>query len=82
VPLVDGFHMTTCAVYAKSALPAARRLLADRRLRPLYLVEAVRARIVSPDDLRDADPALDSFRNCNTPEEYERALADAGLAPG
>jgi molybdopterin-guanine dinucleotide biosynthesis protein A len=80
VPLVDGYHMTTSAVYTREVLPVAQELLAARRLRPLFLVEAVNARIVTADDLRDVDPDLQSFRNCNTQEEYEQALRDAGFA--
>ena len=58
---------------------AARRLLAEKRLRPLFLVEELKARIVTEDELRDVDPTLESFRNCNTPEEYWKALHDAGV---
>ena len=76
VPLVDGHHMTTSAVYAKEVLPLAQKLVAERRLRPLFLIEAVDARIVMPDEL----PGLQSFRDCNTPEAYELALRDAGIA--
>jgi len=79
VPLVDGDHMTTAAVYAKGVLPVARRLVEARRLRPLFLVEEVDARIVTADELRDVDPELESFRGCNTPEEYEEALRHAGF---
>lgn len=84
VPLVGGFHMTTCAVYARRCAEAAERLIAERRLRPLFLVEAVRARIVLPEELRDVDPDLACFLTCNTPAEYEAALARArggGLSP-
>jgi molybdopterin-guanine dinucleotide biosynthesis protein A len=81
VPFVGGFHMTTAAVYSRDALPAARRLLAERRLRPLFLVEAVKARIVTEAELSDVDPGFESFRNCNTPEEYLAALRAAGLEP-
>jgi len=79
VPEIDGFAMVTTAVYSKAALPVARELLAARRLRPLYLLEALDTRIVTADELRDVDPELGSFRNCNTPEEYAAALRDAGL---
>ncbi|HEX5136544.1 MAG TPA: molybdenum cofactor guanylyltransferase [Planctomycetota bacterium] len=79
VPFVDGYHMTTAAVYAREALPVARRLLAEGRLRPFFLVEELKARIVTVEEIRDADPELESFRNCNTPEEYRAALRDAGL---
>ena len=80
VPHIGGYYMTTSAVYARSVLPVAERLLAQRRLRPFFLVEEVDARLVTADDLRDADPNLLSFRNCNEPGDYEAALRDAGFA--
>ncbi|MHC4957571.1 MAG: molybdenum cofactor guanylyltransferase [Planctomycetota bacterium] len=79
VPLVDGYHMTTAAAYARTVLPVARELLAERRLRPLFLIERVEARILTEAELNAVDPGLTSLRNCNTPEEYEQALADAGF---
>jgi len=80
VPVVDGFHMTAAAVYAASVAPVAERLVRERRLRPLFLVQSVNARLVRPEELEDADPGLKSLRSCNTPEEYRAALAEAGLA--
>lgn len=79
VPLVDGYHMTTAAVYGKSVLPVARRLLDERRLRPLFLIHEIDARIVSEEEVRAVDPDLASLRNCNTQESYRQALKDAGL---
>lgn len=79
VPLVDGRHMTTSAVYGRVVLPAAEALLAARRLRPFFLLESVHARIVTEDEVRAVDPELASFTNCNTPEDYEAALRSAGL---
>jgi molybdopterin-guanine dinucleotide biosynthesis protein A len=75
VPLVGGYHMTTAAAYGRGVLPVARELLEQRRLRPFFLLERVDARIVGEAEL----PDLESLRNCNTPEEYEQALADAGF---
>jgi molybdopterin-guanine dinucleotide biosynthesis protein A len=80
IPRVDGYLMTTCAVYGRAALPVARQLIEEGRLRPAFLTEALDTRIVEPEELRDTDPDLRSFRNCNTPEAYEAALHDAGLA--
>ena len=79
VPEIDGFAMVTSAVYSKAALPVARDLVADGRLRPRFLLDALKTRIVTAAELRGADPDLASFRNCNTPEEYAAALRDAGL---
>jgi len=80
VPRIDGYLMSTSAVYARSVLPVAERLVGERRLRPAFLVDAVDARVVTADELRDVDPDLASFRNCNEPEDYRAALRDAGLA--
>jgi molybdopterin-guanine dinucleotide biosynthesis protein A len=79
VPQVDGHFMVTSAVYAREVLPVARRLLEERRLRPLHLVEAFDARIVSESELREVDPELASLRDCNTPDAYREALRTAGL---
>ena len=76
---IDGYFMVTAAVYTKAALAIARDLVAERRLRPRFLLDALDTRIVTAAELRDVDPGLESFRNCNTPEEYQAALRDAGL---
>jgi molybdopterin-guanine dinucleotide biosynthesis protein A len=79
VPRIDGHFMVTSAVYSREVLPVARRLLEERRLRPLYLVEAFDAKIVSGPEIRDVDPDLESLRDCNTPQAYRDALRAAGL---
>ena len=79
VPVVGEHHMVTSAVYARVVLPVAQRLLAQRRLRPLFLVESFDARVVSESELRDIDPELESLIDCNDPETYQRALRVAGL---
>jgi len=80
VPVLNGFHMTAAAVYAASVAPLAERLVREGRLRPLFLVQSVNARLVRPEELRDVDPDLESFRGCNTADEYRAALREAGLA--
>jgi molybdopterin-guanine dinucleotide biosynthesis protein A len=80
VPVLGGRHMMTSAVYSRAVLPAARELLAARRLRPYYLLETFDARIVTPDEIGSADPELASLHDCNTPEAYEEALRLAGFA--
>lgn len=81
VPLVDGVAMTTCAVYARSLAPHAEALVAAGQLRLFDLMARSHTRLVAPGELTDVDPTLESFRNCNTPEEYVAALRDAGLDP-
>ena len=53
------------------------RLLAENRLRPFFLFEAVPTRVVGPDELRDVDPDFQTLRNLNTPEDYDAALREA-----
>jgi molybdenum cofactor guanylyltransferase len=78
VPRVDGYHHPLTAVYRIEVLAVVRTLLNENRLRPVFLFDAVPTRVVSADELRDVDPTFDSLRNLNTPEDYQRALRDAG----
>jgi molybdopterin-guanine dinucleotide biosynthesis protein A len=79
VPVVDGFAIPTCAVYRRELATLASELVAAGELRPPSLLERVATRHVAPEDLRDVDPDLASFRDCNTPERYFEALRLAGL---
>ena len=75
---IDGFTHPLSAVYRRAALPYIEELLAQDRLRPVFLFEAVKTRRVSREEIT-ADPDLTTLRNLNTREDYEQALADAGL---
>jgi hypothetical protein len=44
----------------------------------VFLFDAVSTRRVRPEEIT-SDPELRTLRNLNTPADYERALADAGL---
>jgi molybdopterin-guanine dinucleotide biosynthesis protein A len=80
IPHIGDYFHPLAALYRKSAaLPATERLLAENRLRPAFLVEAVRTRVVHEAEMKTADPALQTLRNLNFPEDYEQALRDAGL---
>jgi len=76
VPQVGSFHHPLAAVYRTSVLPAVLSLLAENRLRPIFLFEKVPTRIVPAAELMDVDPEFQSLRNLNTPEEYEAALRE------
>jgi molybdenum cofactor guanylyltransferase len=78
VPEVGGYRHPLAAVYRTEVVAAAERLLAEGRPRPAFLFDAVPTRIVTAEELADVDPALESLRNLNTPEEYAAALRDAG----
>lgn len=79
VPFDGRYHHPLAAVYRLSVLPVIEELLAADRLRPVFLFERCRTREVPLDELRRVDPELDSLCNTNTPEEYARALARAGV---
>jgi molybdenum cofactor guanylyltransferase len=61
---IDGFTHPLSAVYRRSTLAPVEDLLANNRLRPEEMT---------------ADPDLRTLRNLNTREDYDRALAEAGL---
>jgi molybdopterin-guanine dinucleotide biosynthesis protein A len=75
---IDGFTHPLSAVYRRATLPHIEQLLANDRLRPVFLYEAVNTRRVKPEEMT-ADPDLRTLRNLNTREDYERALVEAGL---
>ena len=75
---IDGFTHPLSAVYRRSTLPVVEDLLARDRLRPVFLFESVNTRRVRPSEMT-SDPELRTLRNLNTPEDYERALVEAGL---
>jgi molybdopterin-guanine dinucleotide biosynthesis protein A len=81
LPDVGGFKHPLAAAYRVDILPVVRKLVAARRLRPVYLAEQLPTEVLEPADLIDVDPNLQSLRNVNTPAEYQAALHDAGYAP-
>jgi molybdopterin-guanine dinucleotide biosynthesis protein A len=82
IPFVAGYHHPLAALYRRATvLPAIETLLREDRLRPIFLLDAVKTRVVADDELRDADPELATLRNLNSPEDYRNALRDAGFIP-
>jgi molybdopterin-guanine dinucleotide biosynthesis protein A len=77
---IDGFPHPLSAVYRRSNLPHVESLLAQDRLRPVFLFDAVRTRRVQPAEMTTVDPDLRTLRNLNTREDYLDALASAGLS--
>jgi molybdopterin-guanine dinucleotide biosynthesis protein A len=76
VPLVGEQHHPLAGVYRTACLAAIDRLLAADRLRPIFLFDQVPTRLIGADELTGVDPALDSVRNVNSPEDYQLALRD------
>jgi molybdenum cofactor guanylyltransferase len=79
---IDGFTHPLSAVYRRTTLPQIESLLAQNRLRPAYLFDAVRTKRVQAIDMLSTDPQLRTLRNLNTPEDYREALVEAGLGSG
>lgn len=79
VPVIDGFRMTTCAVYTKSAGVRAAEMVAHGELTPADWIDALDTRVVDEGELLEVDPELDSFKDCNTPDAYAWALKRAGF---
>lgn len=76
VPLVGGRRHPLASLFrARPALGAARRLLDEGVLRLTTLMERLRARDASADELRLVDPELLALRNLNTPAEYRAAAS-------
>jgi molybdenum cofactor guanylyltransferase len=76
VPRVGDYHHPLAAVYRLDVAGTVERLLAENRLRPFFLFEAVPTRVVQADELRDVDPDFQTLRNLNTPEDYAAALRE------
>jgi molybdopterin-guanine dinucleotide biosynthesis protein A len=79
IPRDGQFHHPLAAVYRTSLEVRVGRLIAEGRLRSLFLVQESDACLVDVSELRAVDPALNSLRNTNTPEEFREALLAAGL---
>ena len=77
---IDGFTHPLSAVYRRTTLPYIESLLAQDRLRPVFLFDAVRTRRVKVEEMVVVDPQLNTLRNLNTREDYLAALTDAGFA--
>ena len=79
VPHVGGFHHPLAAIYRIHLIDAVQALLEAGKRRPVDLFAEVATRVLDEDDLRAADPTLQSLRNLNTPQEYEAALRDLAM---
>lgn len=74
VPRVGDHDHPLAAVYRLSVLNLIERLLTQNRLRPVFLFEEARMRIVEAADLVEVDPEMVSLRNVNTIMDYCAAL--------
>src|SRR5262249_38249155 len=74
VPRVGNDQHALAAVYRVEVKDAVERLLAEDRLRPFFLFEAVPTRVLAAQELADVDAEFLTLRNLNLPEDYAAAL--------
>lgn len=74
-PLIRHEPETLHTVYHKRCLPIAAQMLQAGDLKLARLLERLRVRRMSLDEIRRFDPHFTSFSNINTPEELAQARA-------
>ncbi len=83
IPEVGGHLHPLSALYRRATvLPAVEALLRADRLRPVFLLETLRARVLDARAMGGEEAAASILRNLNTLEDYRGALAEAGFDPG
>jgi molybdopterin-guanine dinucleotide biosynthesis protein A len=75
MPVVEDFAEPLHALYHARTLPAIEARLSRSERRAISFHPDVRVRTVDEATLRRYDPALHSFINANTPDEWAAALA-------
>jgi molybdopterin-guanine dinucleotide biosynthesis protein A len=73
VPAVGGMFEPLHAVYRKGLVPVIEAQLMRNRQRIQELYGKQRVRYVAEEEIDRFDPARKSFKNLNTPQEYEEA---------
>jgi molybdopterin-guanine dinucleotide biosynthesis protein A len=79
VPRLAGVALPTCAVYARRVDRIVKALVAEGERSLRALLDRLTVRWVEDSELRAIDPELQSFMDCDTPEDYARALKIARL---
>jgi molybdopterin-guanine dinucleotide biosynthesis protein A len=74
VPKPAGELEGVCAIYSRDLAPAIESLLQNGARSIRALLDEIKVRYVGPDELYAVDPGLRSFRNLNTPADYESWL--------
>jgi len=76
IPRTEGFFHPLASVYRVDVLPDVQQLLRENKLRPFYLLEKVKGKIIEEAQLKLFDPELFSLKNLNTPEDFQKALSE------
>jgi molybdopterin-guanine dinucleotide biosynthesis protein A len=78
VPRLDSRPECLCAVYHASLAGRILTMLDAGDRRVTALLDGIRVRYVEAAELRRVDPDLRSFRNLNTPDEYQDWVTSLG----
>jgi molybdenum cofactor guanylyltransferase len=81
VPRLDGKPQAVCAIYDCSLAPRIDAALRAGERSVRRLLGQCRVRYVPEDELRTVDPDLRSFRNLNTPADYQAWLGTSRAQP-
>lgn len=80
IPFIGEDYHPLAALYRRApVLTVIGRMLSEDLLKVKSVVERVRGRVVSEEELRPVDPSLGTLRNLNQPPDYRDALRAAGL---
>jgi molybdopterin-guanine dinucleotide biosynthesis protein A len=81
VPRVDGEPQGVCALYERALASRIDAMLVAGERRIKSLLATSKVRYVGPEELRAVDPELRSFRNINTPADYQAWLKTQPASP-
>jgi molybdopterin-guanine dinucleotide biosynthesis protein A len=75
VPMVQDYPQPLAAFYAKASIPATRHILQTSGKHSMRaLLEHLNVRYVGTAEMQHADPALKSFVDLDTPQDWTQAL--------
>jgi molybdenum cofactor guanylyltransferase len=78
VPRTDRGYHPLCAVYTRACHAMVSKRLAERMLAMAGLAEAVRTRVIEPEDVERFGPGRRLLANVNTPDEFDELEALLG----
>jgi len=78
VLLTDRGYHPLCAVCTRACRETVAERLDDRRLAMTGLIEAVRTRVIEPEDVERFGPGRRLLANVNTPDEFDELVALLG----
>ena len=76
IPRTEGYFHPLASVYRVDVLPDVQQLLGEKKLRPFFLLEKVKGKIIEEAQLKQFDSELFSLKNLNTPEDFQQALRE------